>query len=148
MADIEKTIWIDAPVDVVFEHFIDGNKLAAWSGIGARAEPVPGGIYELDMGVVGKLEGQFISVEKPSLVIFEVNPPAGVESPPSRIEVRLKDEAGGTRVNVVQSLVPPFDQVAKRGWDHHLARLSVVVTGGQPGRDTLCERPMDSLLDG
>ena len=148
MDELTKSIWIDAAPEVVFAYFTDAAKMARWCGISAELDPVVGGIYRLDMGEGGVLEGRFTAVEPPGLVAYEVDAPAGVEMDPSQVEITLTTEAGGTRVQVRHSgLAAPFQWVANRGWDHHLARLSVVVGGGSPASDSLCLRPMDSLLD-
>lgn len=142
---LEKSIWIDAPVAVVHSYFTESRKMSLWSGIGAELEPVPGGIYRLDMGTAGVLVGRFVEVSD-SLIVQEIDAPGG--GTPSRIEIRLLDEAGGCRVTIRhEGLAPPFDRIASRGWDHHLARLSVVATGGSAPPDPLCAKPMTALIE-
>lgn len=146
MKDLRKTIWIDAPPEVVFEYLTDSEKVARWSGKRAEIEAEPGGIYRLDMGTAGFFEGRFIKVEKGKFLSWRMNPPQGSEDASSVIEITLTPEARGTRVDVRQTgLGAPFDLMASRGWDHHLARLSVAVQGGNPGEDSFCKRHMDSL---
>ena len=145
MPDIEKTIWIDAPLAIVRSYFTDETKMPLWSGRAARLDPRPDGVYELDMGEAGIISGRFVTVGD-TRIVQEIGPPGGHES--STIEISLSEEAGGTRVTIRHSGIPdPFDAIATRGWDHHLARLSVVATGGTAGPDGLCARPMMSLLD-
>lgn len=140
---ITRSIWINAPREALFQHFIEAEKVAGWSGRAARMEPVPGGLYELDMGEAGLFRGRFITVDRPESVIYEVDPPPGMNVPPSRVEISLAEEGGGTRVTVRHTGIPgPFADVAGRGWDHHLARLSVLVQGGAPGADALCACPL------
>ncbi|MCG8506394.1 MAG: SRPBCC domain-containing protein [Sphingomonadales bacterium] len=148
MTDLKKTIWIDAPPDVVFAYFTDAEKTARWCGVGAEVDPVPGGVYRLDMGVAGVFDGTIIEIEPGKSLSWEVRGPEGVAAPPSVIEISVTAEAGGTRVHIRQTgLTPPFDRMAGRGWDHHLARLSVSATGGQPPADPLCKRPIESLME-
>jgi len=148
MSDLRKSIWINAPPEVVFSYFTDAEKVARWSGRRAEVDAVPGGIYRLDMGVSGVVEGRFISVEPGRALSWEVLAPEGVDAPRSVIEITITAEAGGSRVEVRQTgLEPPFDLMASRGLDHHLARLSVLVQGGSPAADSLCERPMQSLIE-
>ena len=143
--ELEKSIWIDAPVAVVHSYFTESAKMALWSGLNAELEPVPGGLYRLDMGEAGILQGRFVEVGA-TRIVQEVDGPEG--GPSSRIEITLVPEAGGCRVNIRhEGLAVPFDRIASRGWDHHLARLSVVATGGTAGPDTLCAKPMSALLD-
>jgi len=146
MSELRKSIWIDTPPEVVFSYFTDAAKVERWSGRRAEIEAVPGGVYRLDMGVSGVVEGRFLRVEPGRALAWEVFAPEGVDAPPSVIEVTITPEAGGSRVVIVQTgLTPPFDAMASRGWDHHLARLSVAALGGAPGADTLCQRSMQSL---
>jgi len=146
--ELRKSIWINAPPDVVFSYFTDAERVARWSGRRAEIDPVPGGVYRLDMGVAGVVEGTFLKVHPGRSISWEVHAPEGVDAPPAVIEITVSAEAGGTRVDVRQTgLAPPFDLMASRGLDHHLARLSVVAQGGEPGIDALCERPMQSLLE-
>ena len=146
MADLQKSIWIDAPPDVVFDYFVEPEKMIRWAGLQAELDPVPGGIYRLDMGVAGVIQGQFVKVDPGKYVSFEVNPPEGAKGPPSTIEITIAEEAAGSRVEVRHTgLEAPFDAIASRGWDHHLARLSVIAQGGTAVEDSLCKRPLESL---
>lgn len=151
MSEFTKSIWIDAPPDVVFEYFTDPEKMARWCGRRAELDPVPGGIYRLDMGQWGVVEGEFVRVERPSFVSHTVPSGGTADSPASLVEVRISADAGGSRVEIRQTeLTSPMDRIAQRGWEHHLARLSVAATGGSPGADPLCERDLasfESVLD-
>lgn len=140
---IRKSIWVNAPPDDVFEMFVDADKMVLWAGQGAELDPVPGGVYRLNMGAAGVFEGRFLTVERPLRVIYEVDPPPGMDLAPSRVAIELAEEMGGTRVNVEHSgLADPFAGMAACGWDHHLARMSVAALGGAPGRDGLCDTPV------
>jgi len=148
MTTVTKTIWIDAPPSKVFEFFTISEKLQQWSSVGAKVEPVVGGIYQLDMGEAGIIGGHITAIEPPHLLSYKIIPPPELKAGTSTITVKLSAEAGGTRVDLEQSgLVDPFPAIASRGLDHHLARLSVVSTGGKPGLDSLCSRSMDSLIE-
>lgn len=145
MATVEKSIWIDAPLALVHSYFTQSDKMKAWAGTSARLDPVPGGIYELDMGEAGVITGRFEEVTETRIVqIID----GGDDAEPNRIEITLTPETGGCRVTIVHSGLPePFDRLAGRGWDHHLARLSVVTTGGTAPPDPLCNKPMTALMD-
>lgn len=146
--DVEKSIWINAQRSAVFEYFTDAEAMKSWCGLSAELDPRPGGIYKLDMGVAGVIVGRFIDVTAPALIVYEVDPPKGFDIAPSQVRIELSEEAGGTRVVVTHSGLPaPFQAVALRGWDHHLARLAVAVSGGQPGADSLCTKPMEEMMD-
>ena len=144
---MKKSIWIDAAPDVVFAYLTDGKRMAQWSGVAAELDPRPGGLYRLDMGQAGMIVGRFLEVRRPDRIVYEVGAEEHGAEMLSRVEITLTPEVDGTRVEVVHgALPPPFQPVASRGWDHHLARLSVVATGGEVGPDSLCERPMESLM--
>lgn len=146
MSDLKKSIWIDAPPHVVFEYFTDPEKMARWCGRRAELDPVPGGIYRLDMGKWGVVEGEFVRVEPPGFVSHTVPSGGGPDAPASLIEVSISPDADGSRVEIRQTeLDSPMDKIARRGWDHHLARLAVAATGGAPGPDPLCERDIASF---
>ena len=142
--ELRKSIWIDAPPSVVFEYFTDGDKMARWCGRHAELEPVAGGRYRVDMGEWGVVEGRFVRVEAPTFVSHTV--PAGESGEEGLIEITITAEAGGSRVEVCQTgLGEPFLPIAARGWEHHLARLSVVATGGSAPADSVCGRTMASF---
>ena len=146
MSEIKKSIWIDAPPDVVFEYFTDAEKMQRWCGRRAELDPVPGGVYRLDMGRWGVVEGEFVRVEPPNFVSHTVPSGGDPDSAASLIEVSISPDAGGSRVEIRQTgLDSPMDRVAQRGLEHHLARLSVAATGGSPGPDAMCERDMASF---
>ena len=143
MGNLQKTIWIDAAPEIVHSYFTDSVKYARWVGRAAKIDATPGGTYALDMGEAGHITGRFVSVAPEQIVIAIEGDPA---DPPNRIDIRLAAEAGGCRVTIEHEGIPdPFALIAGRGWDHHLARLSVVASGGAPGPDTLCQRGMDTL---
>lgn len=143
MSDLTKSIWIDAPPDIVFEYFTDAKKMMLWCGRKAELEPVPGGIYRVDMGDWGIVEGRFVRVEPPAFVSHTV---PGEEDSEGLIEISITADAGGSRVEVRQTgLATPFRPIASRGWDHHLARLSVVATGGSASDDSMCARTTESF---
>lgn len=143
MSDLTKSIWIDARPEVVFEYFTDAGKMRLWCGRQAELEPVPGGIYRVDMGEWGTVEGQFVRVEPPTFLSHTVPAEEGAEA---LIEISITADAGGSRVEVRQKgLDAPFQPIASRGWDHHLARLSVVATGGSAPDDSMCVRTTESF---
>jgi uncharacterized protein YndB with AHSA1/START domain len=148
MSEFTKSIWIDALPATVFQYFTDARKMARWCGKQVELNPVPGGIYRVDMGKWGVVEGQFVRVDAPTFISHTVPSAGGADAPPSLIEISITPEAGGSRVEIRQTgLEPPMDLVARRGWDHHLSRLAVASTGGSPGVDSLCERDSASFTE-
>ena len=143
MSELMKSIWIDAPPEVVFEYFTDPAKMRRWCGRDAELDPVPGGLYRVDMGEWGVVEGQFVRVERPNFLSHTV--PSG-DGPAGLVEISIAADAGGSRVDVCQKgLETPFESIASHGWDHHLARLSVVAPGGSAPGDSMCLRTSASF---
>lgn len=144
VTELKKSIWIDAPPEAVFEYFTSAEKMMLWCGRRAELDPVPGGLYRVDMGEWGMVEGRFVRVEPPSFISHTV--PAGDGGEEGLIEITLSADAGGTKVEVRQTGVDElFHPIAARGWEHHLARLSVVATGGSAPADPMCARTMESF---
>lgn len=140
---LKRKIWINASVAIVHSYFTDGAKMNQWTGQACEIDARPGGIYRLDMGQGGVLEGRFTEVSA-RRICWEVNIPESRDV--SRIEVAFSAEAGGTLLEINHHGLPMrFGLIAERGWDHHLARLSVVATGADVGRDSLCDRSLQSL---
>ena len=130
---MKKSIWIDAAPEIVFGYLTEGVRMAQWSGVAAELDARPGGVFRLDMGAAGIMTGQFLEVRRPDRIVYEVGAEDHTPDMMSRVEITLKPEVDGTRVEVVHdALPPPFQPVASRGWDHHLARLSVRCTAGDP----------------
>lgn len=146
MTEIRKSIWIDASPAEVYEYFTDSEKFARWAGLSASLDPRPGGKFRHDMGSFGAVKGTFLHVEPGRSLSWEILAPEGSGAPPNIIEISITPEADGARVEIRQTgLAAPFGSMASRGWDHHLARLSVIVQGGEPGPDSLCSRSPHSL---
>jgi uncharacterized protein YndB with AHSA1/START domain len=132
---LEKSIYIDAPPDVVFPFFTDPERMIRWCGEAAELEHTAGGVFRLrfEGGVVS--EGRFVIVDPPHRVVFTVGmtgsavPPGG-----STVEVRLAPEGKGTRLTLRHDGFDPSQPVSE-GWDHHLGRLQRAARGEVLGPD-------------
>ncbi len=136
---VDKSFWIAAPRDEVFELYCDGTRAVAWLGMALVLEPFEGGAYRLDMGTAGTVTGEVLEFERPRFVHHTVSDGAGARG--SHIRMAFEEEGGGTRLTLSHS---GFDDdagasLAARTWDHHLARLAVTATGGAPGEDPLAQ---------
>jgi uncharacterized protein YndB with AHSA1/START domain len=69
---LSKSIWIDAPPEIVFPYFVEADKLARWTGENAEVNPVPGGFYRLDMGNAGVITAQIVTIEPPRFLSYQV----------------------------------------------------------------------------
>ena len=132
---LEKSIYIDAPPDVVFPFLVDPEEMVRWCGSEAELEPEPGGLFRLrfEGGVVS--EGCYEVVDPPRRVVFTVGMTgSSVPAGGSRVEIRLIPEGRGTRLELRHD---GFDasQPVSEGWDHHLARLGRAACGERLGPD-------------
>ena len=136
---IEQEIRVDAPPEVVFEYFVDPDKMRHWSGVSHELDPRPGGVYHVDMGRDHVVRGEFVEVDRPRRVCFTwgwegegqlVGPGA------STVEVTLTPDGDGTVVRLVhQDLPAGAVGPHTAGWRHYMARMAIAAAGGDPGPD-------------
>ena len=126
---LEKTIYVDAPPDVLFPFFTDPEKMARWCGEEAELRPEPGGLFRLRFagGVVS--EGRYMVVDPPRRVVFTAGMTgSAVPIGGSTVEVDLVPEGEGTLLTLRHVGFDPAQPVSD-GWDHHLGRLRRAACG-------------------
>jgi uncharacterized protein YndB with AHSA1/START domain len=156
IAPVEVIVHVLAAAADVFPYFTDPDRYVQWMGSQAELDPVPGGVFRVDMpdGFAGA--GTFSEVAWPHLVVFtwgfaddeaashtkhapgEAPPADGTMSAGStRITVTLADEGGGTKVTLRHENLPSEELRAAHdvAWNTYLPRLAVVAAGGDPGPD-------------
>lgn len=132
---LEKSIYIDAPPEVVFAFFTDAEKMALWCGEEAELVAEPGGLFRLRFagGVVS--EGRYVILDPPRRLVFTVGMTgSAVAAGGSTVEVLLAPEGGGTRLTLRHDGFDP-SQAVSEGWEHHLGRLQRAATGEALGPD-------------
>ncbi len=142
---VECEVRIDAPPETVFGYFTEPELMLRWSGVDAKLEAEPGGIYRVDINGRDVARGEYVEVVPHSRVVYtwgwegEGNP---VPPGSSTVEVTLVPDAGGTIVRIRHTGLPSEESRAghSEGWDHYLARLAVAAPGGDPGADAWIER--------
>ena len=136
---VEQVIRVEAPPEVVFEYFVDPDKMRHWSGVGHELDARPGGVYHVDMGGDHVVRGEFVEVSPPHRVCFtwgwegegQVVAPGA-----STVEVTLSPDGDGTVVRLVHRGLPAaVVEPHTAGWRHYLARMAVAAAGGDPGPD-------------
>jgi uncharacterized protein YndB with AHSA1/START domain len=131
------SIFIAAPPDRVFDHFVDPELLVRWMGDWARLEARNGGLFAVDInGVV--IRGTFVRVERPKLVEIAWGEAGNEVMPPgwTRLVVRLTPTGEGTILELEHhGLVPAEATKHAIGWPHFLARLETLAGGRDPGVD-------------
>ena len=144
--DVQREVRIDASPEVVFSFFTDPDQMIRWKGITAELDPRPGGVYRVVMNGRDVARGEYVEVVPYERVVFTWGWEAeGHPIPPgsSTVEVTLVPHGGGTLVRLRHTGLPDDDARAQHGagWDHYFARLAVVATGGQAGRDPWVDAP-------
>jgi len=130
---IVREIRIDARPEIVFQYFVDPERLVRWMGAQATLEPHPGGLFRVDYGPeYGAARGEFLAVEPHRRVIFTwgwENPADPVQPGQSTVEVTIEPADGASRLTLRHSgLVGASRASHDDGWAHFLARLAEAAT--------------------
>ena len=134
---VERDLYIAARPEIVFSFFTEPEKLVRWLGIRATLDAQPGGICRIHINEREVVGGQYLEVMPYSRIVFTW----GVEDSPmplgaTTVEITLRPEAEGTRLSLRHRGIPVEQRAFQgAGWDHLLARLVIVVEGGDPGSD-------------
>jgi uncharacterized protein YndB with AHSA1/START domain len=132
---VDQTVRIAAPPEVVFEYFVDPQKLVSWIGSRAVLEATPGGRFWLDMNGRDVAAGQFLEIEPPTRVVFtwgweQGGPPLAPGS--STVEVTLTPDGADTIVRLIHRDIPePFVESHRAGWSEHFTKLVALADRGR-----------------
>lgn len=135
---IVKEIEIDATPEVVFEFFVDPNKITRWLAVEADLDARPGGVcQQVHQGAPGQadahMHGEFVEVDPPKRVVFTwgfVNSDVGLVPGMSTVEVTFSPVGVGTKVVLVHSGLPVVARPDhSEGWTFMLGRLRTAATG-------------------
>ena len=144
---IEREILIEAPVETVWQVVTDPAQVSLWFCDAAEIDLRPGGQGRLTFADKATSQRATVllsveTVQPPHTFAFRWDYPEGETPHPGnslRVEFRLADEGGQTRLRVTESGFPqldrPEDHLAgyldahNKGWDIHLASLHDYVTG-------------------
>lgn len=122
---LERTVHIRARRPLVFRHFTDPERFAAWWGAGSTVDARPGGRLTIRYpnGVVAS--GEVVEVAPPDRFVFTFGYDSGAPIPPggSRVTVTLADTAdGGTAVHLRHDVADAAARDAHApGWRFQLA---------------------------
>jgi uncharacterized protein YndB with AHSA1/START domain len=136
---VEVSVHIAAKPETVFPYFTEPSRYLQWMGREATLEPTPGGIYHVHMRDGVEVSGQFLEIDPPHRLVFTWGWTHDQTVLPgtTRVVVTLDEEDGGTRVILRHHDLPSSEQRDhhRAGWQSYLARLDIIVTGGDPGPD-------------
>ncbi len=131
------SLFVEAPPEVVFDHFTKAELLVRWMGDHARLSATDGGLFSVDINGV-LIRGNYVSIDRPSRLEISWGEAGNRMMPPAstRLVVTLTAEDGGTRLRLEHSGLVP-EEAAKHsiGWPHFLRRLAILAAGGDPGSD-------------
>lgn len=136
---------IAAPPEAVYPYFTRPDSIVAWMGDHAVLDPVPGGIFSVDINGV-PVRGRYLELDPPYRLLISWGHAGSELLPPgaSTVEVTLTAIADGTRVSIEHRDLPP-EEAAKHavGWPHFLARLTIGAVGRDPGPDPFAKPPTE-----
>lgn len=138
MAEHRSSIDIDASPETVFEFLITENGMRTWMGTQATLEPMPGGVFAVDIAGY-RARGSFLEVDPPRRVTITWGFIESNELPPgaSTVSFELTRTSNGTRLEVVHTDLPDGEVPGHaEGWAHFLPRLTRAATGHTQPEDT------------
>jgi uncharacterized protein YndB with AHSA1/START domain len=138
-AAVERELRIAASPEVVYEFFVEPDRMIQWMGRKAELEPRPGGIFRVDLNGRHISRGEYVELDPPNRVVFTFGWEGGtsvVEPGASTVEVNLSADGDGTLMRFVHRDLPEESRGSHgHGWDHYFERLETVAGGGDPGED-------------
>ena len=141
-AVVEREIRIAARPEIVFDFFVDPEKMVRWKGRRAELDPRPGGVYRVEISDQAIARGEYVEIDVPNRVVFtwgwEGQETGEHAVPPgsSRVEVELTPDGEGTLVRLRHLDLPEQSrEIHGQGWDMYLGRLAAAAEGRDPGAD-------------
>src|SRR5437763_3747613 len=96
-----RELHINASRETVFSYFTDPAKMARWMGIEHALDPVPGGVFSVNINGRDVAVGEFVEVVAPKRAVFTWGWKDSPDLPPgsTTIEVDLTADGDATVVN-------------------------------------------------
>ncbi len=141
---VEKEVRIAARPETVYAFFTDPEKMARWMGIEITLDPVPGGIFRVDITGQNKANGHYVELTPHSRIVFTWGWEGDAAVPPgsTTVEVSLIPDGDGTVLRLMHSDLPTPESRERHseGWDHYTTRLATAAEEGDPGPDPWVSR--------
>ena len=145
---IDKTIFIDAPPEHVYELLTEAESLMEWMAPQARSDPRPGGELTWTHQAGDSVVGRFIDLVPARRVVFSFGwdrPDIEVPAGSTVVEIDLTPLRGGTSLRLVhRGLAGPMADAHDGGWNNYLSRLAALAEGRDPGPDPLADQRVPS----
>ena len=142
-ATFRTEIEIEAPPEVVFDFFVQPDKLVRWMGDFARLDASVGGVFSVDINGV-LIRGSYVRIERPHLIEIAWGEAGNEDMPPgsTSLVVRFTPRGAATLVELEHRGLGEREAAKHAiGWPHFLERLGVAGRGGNPGPDPWATRP-------
>jgi uncharacterized protein YndB with AHSA1/START domain len=138
--EVEREVRIRARPETIFPFFTDPALMVQWMGRRAEVEPVPGGVYRVDIQDGRVARGEYLEVSPYERVIFTWGWEEGASTVgpgTTTVSVTLVPDGAETVVRLVHGDLPAeaAAQGHAKGWEHYLPRLQIAAEGGDAGPD-------------
>lgn len=138
-AGVECEVRIGAAPEMVYDFFVEPNRMIQWMGRSAELDPRPGGTLRVDLNGRHISRGEYLELDRPHRVVFSwgwEGEDNVVQPGTSTVEVTLTPDGDGTLVRLSHTDLPEESRATHaHGWDHYLERLVKAASGGEPGED-------------
>ena len=143
---VEREVLIDARPDTVWEMLVDEKEAIRWMGLAAAFDLRCGGRYRVEV-VPGQIAcGEFVEIDPPNRLVYTwgwESERIGVPPGSTTVVLELVPRGNATLLRLTHGNLPSTGSAESHahGWTHYLDRLSVLATGGDPGRDPWIDGP-------
>lgn len=136
---VERTIFIAATPETVWQLLVDPSHIIQWMGLRAAVELQPGGRYRIEV-IPGQIAtGEFVEIDPLRRLVYTWGwdrTESAVPPGSTTVTFELTASGNGTLLSLRHDDLPTVEAAAShtRGWNHYLARLTVAASG-DPGPD-------------
>jgi uncharacterized protein YndB with AHSA1/START domain len=148
---IDKTLFIDAPPEHVYQLLTEAESLIEWMAPQAWPDPRPGGELTWTHQAGDRVIGRFIDLVPARRVVFSFGwdrPDIEVLAGSTVVEIDLTPHRGWTFLRLVhRGLDGPMANAHDGGWTNSLPRLAALAERRDPGPDPLAAERVPSARE-